>query len=99
MEKGTAMGDVPSCGRNRSWSFVVAVLWGLWTGSVGRLPLLGSELYDKADTDCSAGEAAYREWWPSGLGGVQWWLGAVWGSAGEDFCEVSSEGRRGQWPY
>lgn len=41
MEKGTARGDVPS--------FVVAVLWGLWTGSVGWLPLLGSELYDKAD--------------------------------------------------
>lgn len=31
------------------------------------LPLLGSELYDKADTDCSVGEAAYREWWPRGL--------------------------------
>lgn len=43
-------------------------------------------------TDCSVGEAAYREWWPSELGGVQWWLGAVCGSAGEDFCEVSSEG-------
>ena len=33
--------------------------WCLWTVSVGQLPLLGSELYDKVDTaSCSVAEAA-----------------------------------------
>lgn len=46
-----------------------SVSCGLWTGSVGRLPLLGSELYNKADTaPCPVGEALCRVWGLVGCG-------------------------------
>lgn len=45
---------VPKCGVSQGSQPGGAVpgnaLWGLWAGSVGWLPLLGSEVYDKADS-------------------------------------------------